>query len=87
MIRSMTRKQTVTATQEAVAASLSANIRRARQQAGITQTSLADRCHVSRNPVRNWEVLGSTPSLSDAWLIADALGIDVNDLRPCVLTP
>ena len=52
------------------------NIRVARTEAGLTQTELAERLGIHQESVSRWERGTVTPSVSQVFRIAEALGID-----------
>lgn len=52
-----------------------------RVHAGLTQQQLADRLETSHVTVSRWETRKRQPDLSAQEAIAEALGIDVTDLR------
>lgn len=56
------------------AAELGADIRRARQQAGLTQAELADRTGTTQSVVARWERGAVEPRITTLGRISDALG-------------
>ncbi|WP_298019777.1 helix-turn-helix domain-containing protein [uncultured Dysosmobacter sp.] len=64
------------------------NLKRLRKQAGVTQEALAERLHVTRQAVSNWETARTQPDIETLKALAEALGTDVNGLicgpRPAV---
>lgn len=56
------------------------NIKRIRNDKGITQKKLADALHVSQNAVFNWENGKREPALEMIEKIAIALGVDVTEI-------
>lgn len=53
-----------------------------REAAGLAVTALAEKAGISRQYVRELELDAKTVSFEVACKLADALGIDVNQLRP-----
>ncbi len=51
-----------------------------RKQAGLSQSALAERCHVTRQAVSNWERGKSLPDLESLSVIASALGVSASEL-------
>ena len=51
-------------------------VRRLRIESGLSQQQLADRLHVGRPSVANWEVGRRMPDVATVALIAEALGVD-----------
>lgn len=56
------------------------NLKRLRKQAGVTQEALAERLHVTRQAVSNWETAKTQPDIETLKALAEALGTDVNGL-------
>lgn len=52
----------------------------ARKIANLTQKELAIRCGVSENTVVNWEKGRTEPSVSQAMMISEIVGIDLDDI-------
>ncbi|WP_445524891.1 helix-turn-helix transcriptional regulator [Streptomyces cyslabdanicus] len=55
-------------------------IRTARLAANLTQMQLADRIGREHRTIHRWEYAQREPNLSDLLLIADAVGVDLEDL-------
>ena len=51
-------------------------VRRLRIESGLSQQQLADRLHVGRPSVANWEVGRRMPDVATVALIAETLGVD-----------
>lgn len=51
-----------------------------RGAAGFSQDQLAERAGIDRRSVQRYEAAVRTPRITDLWLIADALGVSVEDL-------
>lgn len=56
------------------------NLKRLRKQAELTQEALAERLHVTRQAVSNWETDRTQPDVETLTALAEALGTDVNGL-------
>ena len=56
------------------------NIRRYREQKGLTQDALAERLHVTRQAVSNWETGKNQPDLEMLEAAAKALDLELTDL-------
>ena len=56
------------------------NLRRLREQRGLTQDALAERLHVTRQAVSNWETGRNQPDLDTLEKAARALGSELEDL-------
>lgn len=56
------------------------NLKRLRRQRGLTQEELADRLHVTRQAVSNWERNQNLPELEVLLSAAEALGASVDEL-------
>ena len=56
------------------------NIRRYRQQKGLTQDALAERLHVTRQAVSNWETGKNQPDLETLEVLARALDLEPAEL-------
>lgn len=54
-------------------------IREAREQAGMTQETLAERLGVSRQAVSKWEMGNAEPSLENLSALAEILGVEFTD--------
>ena len=52
----------------------------ARKLANLTQKRLAEICGVSECTVANWEKFKTEPTVSQAQTIANACGLDVDDI-------
>lgn len=52
----------------------------ARKMEGLTQGGLAKRVGVSESTVANWENGKAEPSVFQAYKVADALGLGIDDL-------
>lgn len=52
----------------------------ARKHAGLTQAQLSDKSGVPQTTISGIENSGKTPNVVNARRLADALGIDVNDM-------
>ena len=55
-------------------------LRRLRTEKGLSQKQLADRLHVERGSVTNWEAGRRVPSIDMLFQIAEALGVDATAL-------
>lgn len=53
---------------------------RARKAAGLTQTELADKLGVIQQQVAKWEAAGANPQTKTLKRIAEALGVDADEL-------
>ncbi len=51
-----------------------------RRQAGLSQSALAERCHVTRQAVSNWERDKTLPDIEMLGVIASALGVSASKL-------
>lgn len=60
--------------------SVSRNIRKIREEAGLSQQALADRVIVTRQSISNWERGVSLPDIEMLASIADALGVEITEL-------
>lgn len=56
------------------------NLKRLRQRADMTQDGLAEKLHVTRQAVSNWETDRNQPDIDMLMAIADALGTDMNEI-------
>lgn len=56
------------------------NLKRLRQQAGLTQDALAERLHVTRQAVSSWETGKTAPDVETLTALAEALEVDVRAL-------
>jgi DNA-binding XRE family transcriptional regulator len=56
------------------------DMKRIRRELGMTQQALADRLHVSRTAVLNWERRGNQPSAPVLPLLAQVIGCKIEDL-------
>ena len=61
-------------------ASVAKHIRRLRLEKGLTQEGLAERLHVTRQAVSNWERNTARPDLDTLQAIAAALGVEVTQV-------
>ena len=52
----------------------------ARKRANMTQEKLARLCGVSVSTISNWEKFKTEPSVSQAKRLADAVGLDYNEI-------
>lgn len=59
---------------------VSENIRRYREEFGMTQAQLADRLGVDRTSVTQWESGTSKPKFSNMSKLADIFGVDIQDI-------
>ncbi|OUP01093.1 hypothetical protein B5F36_12945 [Anaerofilum sp. An201] len=59
---------------------ISARIRQLRQDAGMTQGELADRLHVTRQAVSNWENRKTQPDIETLDAIAQVFSLDLTEL-------
>ena len=59
---------------------ISARIRQLRQDAGMTQGELADRLHVTRQAVSNWENHKTQPDIETLDAIAQVFSLDLTEL-------
>ncbi|MBO5518039.1 MAG: helix-turn-helix transcriptional regulator [Firmicutes bacterium] len=59
---------------------VSSNLKELRAAAGLTQDALAERLHVTRQTISNWETGRSEPDLQVLEELAEALGADVTEL-------
>jgi HTH-type transcriptional repressor of puuD len=58
---------------------LGANMRRCREERGLTQTQLADRAGISHSTISTIENGRSSPTLFTVCALADALGLSVHE--------
>jgi transcriptional regulator with XRE-family HTH domain len=56
------------------------NLRQFREQAGLTQSEVANRAGIPFRSYQNWETGSREPRLQALPSLADALGVTVNDL-------
>lgn len=56
------------------------NIKKAREEKGITQDALAEQLNVTRQAVSNWECEKTQPDVETLDRIAEALGVDIEQL-------
>lgn len=56
------------------------NLKRLRTRQGMTQEELAERLHVTRQAVSNWETAKTQPDIETLMVLAEALGTDANEL-------
>ena len=56
------------------------NLKRLRRQKGLTQEELADKLHVTRQAVSNWERNQNLPELEVLLAAAEAMGVSVDEL-------
>ena len=61
-------------------ASVAKHIKRLRVEKGLTQEELAERLHVTRQAVSNWERSAAQPDLDTLQAIAAALGVEVTEV-------
>lgn len=59
---------------------ISRNLKRLRQKSGLTQEALAERLHVTRQAVSNWETGKNLPDLELLTALAGALEADAGEL-------
>ncbi|NCB51777.1 MAG: XRE family transcriptional regulator [Clostridia bacterium] len=59
---------------------VSKNIRRLRKRDGLTQDALAEKLHVTRQAVSNWETGRTQPDIDMLSEIADAFGADIAEV-------
>lgn len=59
---------------------ISASLRAERSRAGLSQSELADAVKVTQTTVSGWERGTSMIGLDKAWLVAEALGIGIDQL-------
>lgn len=59
---------------------ISKNIKRLRQEKGLTQDELAEKLHVTRQAVSNWENDKNHPDIELLMGMADLFGVDINEL-------
>lgn len=62
------------------AAKVESPIARARKAAGLTQQELADKLGVIQQQVAKWETAGANPQTKTLKRIAEALGVDADEL-------
>ena len=60
--------------------STGANIRRLREQRGLTQEQLGKMVDVSRSTITQWERGWTTPRMGNVQLLAGALGVSTADI-------
>lgn len=60
--------------------SVARNIKKLRQRKGLTQEELADKLHVTRQAVSNWETDKNQPDIETLINLAQVLDTDVNEL-------
>lgn len=58
----------------------SANLKALRENAGLTQSQLADKLHTTQRKVSHWERGNVEPDLASLWSIADLFDIPVDEL-------
>lgn len=56
------------------------NLKRLRTRQGMTQEELAERLHVTRQAVSNWETAKTQSDIETLMVLAEALGTDANEL-------
>lgn len=56
------------------------NLKRLRTRQGMTQEELAERLHVTRQAVSNWETAKTQPDVETLTVLAEVLGTDANEL-------
>ena len=56
------------------------NIRKSRRQRNVTQVQLADRLNISRTTLSSYENDRRIPNIQMIWMIADVLGISIDEL-------
>ena len=56
------------------------NLKRIRGERGLTQAQLAEKIHVTRQAISNWENEKCEPDISNLNRLADILGTDINEL-------
>ena len=61
-------------------ASVAKHIKKLRLERGLTQEELAERLHVTRQAVSNWERSAAQPDLDTLQAIAAALGVEVTEV-------
>ncbi|MBO4558576.1 MAG: helix-turn-helix domain-containing protein [Lachnospiraceae bacterium] len=59
---------------------ISKHIRRIRQERGLTQEQLAEKMHLSRQAISNWETGKTSPDIDSLLALADILDTDVMEL-------
>jgi len=67
--------------------SLGQFINKRRKHLLMTQEQLADRVHVSKSAVAKWETDGGIPDRDNLYLLAEVLGVTVNDLHRIIKNP
>lgn len=67
--------------------STGANIRRLREQRGLTQEQLGKMVDVSRSTITQWERGWTTPRMGNVQLLAGALGVSTTDIIADELPP
>lgn len=67
--------------------STGANIRRLREQSGLTQEQLGKMVDVSRSTITQWERGWTTPRMGNVQLLAGALGVSTADIIADELPP
>lgn len=55
-------------------------VRAIREEAGLSQDKLAERCHVDRQTINRVECARYAPQMITLWVIADGLGIPLSEL-------
>ncbi len=55
-------------------------LRQWRKLKDLSQKEMADRCHVHPNTYMNWERVPEQLTIEKAHIIADALGVDYDDI-------
>lgn len=56
------------------------NLKRLRTRQGMTREELAERLHVTRQAVSNWETAKTQPDIETLMVLAEAPGTDANEL-------
>ena len=56
------------------------SIKQARKEAKLSQTELAKRINVTHAAISYWENGINTPNVKDCWLLANELGISIDEL-------
>lgn len=59
---------------------ISDNIKRLRKKSGMTQDELAEKMHVTRQAISNWETGKNQPDIDTLAALAEAFTTDINDL-------
>ena len=60
--------------------SISSNIKRLRKKSGMTQDELAEKMHVTRQAISNWETEKNQPDIESLNALASIFGTDINEL-------